>query len=435
MSESNNYNPSDLVYSFLDGEASAAQRTVLFSAMANDSSLQDELQDALRIRTAALRESQMPVPPAALTQKLFAKAGFQAPGALPESETAVAPAPWFNGLNRFTVPILSAAAGAVVTALLMLAFYPFAPSNQNLTSITAPQSTVVGAIPQNTAPALTPDAPKTGSVRATRAPISSATQHVRVSSSASGTTGSPVATQTPVNSQTDARSLSTPPVGAEVPNGLSNSGQISREALPQVAQITPLTIQPPMAQFTSSPSEVTVYENPMSRFKNEPADHTGNFMVTIGGMTGVQLYPTRTWESGWNVPLNNFTIGGMYYVSDNQSFGLQAGEEMFPMYLENTSTGTFNLQPTLFWIGAAYRYTMNPVFSIAEMEIHPYAQGFLGGTSTGPIGKADLGLSWQINSRFNMSLGGEGTLLGYRIANGWASAEKLGLSYSLGINF
>ena len=57
MSETNNYSPGEMMYAFLDGEATATQRYRAVSAMASDGALQDEFQDALRIRTAALREA------------------------------------------------------------------------------------------------------------------------------------------------------------------------------------------------------------------------------------------------------------------------------------------------------------------------------------------------------------------------------------------
>src|SRR5579864_9262732 len=76
MNEQNNFTPSELIYLFLDGEADNVQRTVLFTAMANDSSLQEEFNDAMRIRTVTQKQALAIVPSALLTQQLFAKAGF-----------------------------------------------------------------------------------------------------------------------------------------------------------------------------------------------------------------------------------------------------------------------------------------------------------------------------------------------------------------------
>ena len=69
---------------------------------------------------------------------------------------------------------------------------------------------------------------------------------------------------------------------------------------------------------------------------DEPQDREGRFMLSLGGITAAQLYPARNWQTGWNIPLNNFSFSGMYFISDNQALGVEAGEELFPMYVEDT---------------------------------------------------------------------------------------------------
>ena len=67
--------PSDLVYLFVDGEATDLERTMLFAALAEDTELQGELADAIRVNSAARQESLETLPPPAVTANLFRRAG------------------------------------------------------------------------------------------------------------------------------------------------------------------------------------------------------------------------------------------------------------------------------------------------------------------------------------------------------------------------
>ncbi|HET7152259.1 MAG TPA: hypothetical protein VFJ29_00705, partial [Candidatus Kapabacteria bacterium] len=121
MNEQNNFTPSELIYLFLDGEADNVQRTVLFTAMASDSNLQEEFHDATRIRAAAQKQALAIVPSALLTQQVFAKAGFgtaasvKTAGFVSSSGGAGTIATLIGSFKGVVAPLLAAAGAAVVT--------------------------------------------------------------------------------------------------------------------------------------------------------------------------------------------------------------------------------------------------------------------------------------------------------------------------------
>ena len=78
-SQEQNLTPTDLVYLFVDGEASDLEQTLLFQALAADAELQAELADAIRINSAAQQERLETLPPVAVTAALFEKIGSSRP--------------------------------------------------------------------------------------------------------------------------------------------------------------------------------------------------------------------------------------------------------------------------------------------------------------------------------------------------------------------
>lgn len=78
MNEKNIY--SDLIYLVIDGEASDIERTTLFDALHDNPQMQNEFQIALKMNKAAEALPSMYDVPAALTNKLFDKAGLNYSG-------------------------------------------------------------------------------------------------------------------------------------------------------------------------------------------------------------------------------------------------------------------------------------------------------------------------------------------------------------------
>ena len=98
------------------------------------------------------------------------------------------------------------------------------------------------------------------------------------------------------------------------------------------------------------------------------------------------------------------------------------------MWAEN-----FNLtsEPNLTWIGANYRYTGNEIYG----SIYPYVELIAAGTKFGPMGKAIIGINYNPENFFSMSLGLEGSSLMYRFMNKTKTTEKVSIIYNFGFHF
>jgi len=432
MNESINFTPSELIYVFLDGETTGVESTVLLSAMASNSALQEEFHDALRMRTAALRDAQTAVPSASLSQSLFVKAGFGTAETADETIPVVAsPGTFFSGLKWLVAPLLSAAAGSLITGVIMFNMYNGKTNSNipqtNVTTVQTQQTPVNAVAPGvNTLTTTKPHVNRTTAARTMTENVITGREfgNQEIAKNDAGKNSIVIPSNIVVEAHNN-----------EVPNNIvpaQNSGCTGIDEQVSIPQINSVVLQVPSTQYVISQNGEIYSEDrmPIPMIDNNETER--KFLVTASGITGLQLYPMRTWKSDWNLPVNNFSIGGMYHVSDKASFGMELGQEMFPMYVQNAD-GTFGLQPSLFWIGATYRYALNPVLMLGGLQ--PFGQFIAGGTLSGPIGKAILGMQYQLNSRFSFSVGAEGTGLLYRTGNGWTAAGKIGFDYSMGVSF
>lgn len=121
--EQQNWTPSELIYLFVDGEADDVQKSLLFSALANDAGLQAEFSDALHIGAAIKEAGREARPPQHVTAALFEKAGF---GLAAEETSAAAGAAVVlagestsltSGLRGLVLPLLSAFVGGIIALL------------------------------------------------------------------------------------------------------------------------------------------------------------------------------------------------------------------------------------------------------------------------------------------------------------------------------
>ena len=81
MTDETNNSMSELVYLFVDGETTSSQEEILFNTLAGNPGLQQELQEAILIRSTLEQDcSALAVPPET-TAAIFQKAGFALPGA------------------------------------------------------------------------------------------------------------------------------------------------------------------------------------------------------------------------------------------------------------------------------------------------------------------------------------------------------------------
>ncbi len=105
---------SELIYVYLDGEATPLQQELLFSHLAHNQELQQEFTDALSIGKAFRQERTSSKPPLYLSSRVFADAGIPYHGVDVAAVSAAAGASWFS-LRRFILPVSAMMVGVLAT--------------------------------------------------------------------------------------------------------------------------------------------------------------------------------------------------------------------------------------------------------------------------------------------------------------------------------
>lgn len=105
---------SDLIFLYLDGEATSLQQEVLFSQLAHNQELQQEFTDALRINKAFRQERSSTKAPLYLSSKVFANAGIAYHGVEVAAGAAVVGTAWYS-LQRLILPVSALFVGVLAT--------------------------------------------------------------------------------------------------------------------------------------------------------------------------------------------------------------------------------------------------------------------------------------------------------------------------------
>lgn len=108
---------SDLIYMYLDGEATPLQQEVLFSQLANNQELRQEFTDAITMGKAFRLERSAVKAPLYLRSKVFAAAGIPVHNielADPAAVSTTAGAAWFS-MRRLVLPATTMLIGALAT--------------------------------------------------------------------------------------------------------------------------------------------------------------------------------------------------------------------------------------------------------------------------------------------------------------------------------
>ncbi|MFM8437165.1 MAG: hypothetical protein ACKOAX_01715, partial [Candidatus Kapaibacterium sp.] len=105
---------SELIYLYLDGEATPLQQEVLFSHLSHDEELRQEFTDALQMSKTFRSEKSSSKPPLYLSSRVFADAGIPYHGVDVATVSAAAGASWFS-FRRLVLPVSAMVFGVLAT--------------------------------------------------------------------------------------------------------------------------------------------------------------------------------------------------------------------------------------------------------------------------------------------------------------------------------
>ncbi|MDB5035878.1 MAG: hypothetical protein JWQ98_3119 [Chlorobi bacterium] len=430
MDEPTNFTPSDLLYLFLDGEANGMQQAILFGALAGDGELQAEFTQALHMRSALESERNDLRPPVALTNDLFAKAGFGAPVA-----ESVAPALSTAGgdvLGRLGIPFLCAVAGALITAILFGSIY-----GREIDALKREMAiaTRASTLPHGNEarasrkPITTRDAHTDGNVaNAGGADMTARTIAAPVHAGRGGTGG-----YSPVDSRETTRAARSAPIPAIAPREPATSAAAGTTIVSSTtARSLPIELHRNAGAATiASIAPIPPLSDPLLMRRDDADISAYPYSARLRGITDLRFYPDRDLNGALQPWYGNASIGGEYHLTENHAVGIEIGEDRMPMY-RSSGTG-FVRDDRLFWGGATYQFRMNRIEVMGGVQ--PFFEGMAGATMMGPIGKGTVGISYAPEGRISMGIGIEGTALLYQLRGQWYSTQKTGVAYLVNVHF
>lgn len=414
LSEYNN-SLSDLVYLFVDGETTPAQEELLFSSLASNPELQQELQEAILIRSTLEKDcSALAVPPET-TATIFQKAGFGTPGVS----------------STFTV-------GSLIQG-----------TTQILRSIALPASCAIGGAAL-TAMFFNSNTPKTEQIHD---PVDN-TYYTR---EISGELGSNKTALQQLNFSPESPISSTFPVTTSTTDRSSNmASDVEKNiAANQPETLSEITNNAGIVEEDQSFVENQIVENvvPISSVLNNTNSFGSNSSrVPIGNVSTIKAQSERALPLTFSVrgiidavsspsisaspssnQLNNLVLSLGYKVSENTTIGLEGGSQNLQYYtFENGKNDNATPHSSIEWLGAYY----NRTFPILEQdELTPFTQISVGGTLSGPTGRFLMGLRWNPYKYINISGGIESSLFLYQNSSQWYSMKTVGFSYQVNVNF
>jgi hypothetical protein len=400
------------IHQLLDGELDSPGEAVLFGELAENSDLRSEFMQLLAIRTAVQQDRAGLVPPIALTNSVFTGLGITAPlaGAAAGAAGGAVATSW---LTKALLPLTAALAAAGLTYGLMSSEQRVANSEQRVANSeqrVASSEQRVANSEQRTASSEQRTASSEQRVassenmelRRLRAEVSRLSEALALAAM----------TEAEEPAQIQVQDVQVEP--AEVPVSttaidLTHTITLARDTDPRV--LMPMKEAPIVPEYQDYPSFLVQFRG-----------------LASSGLTQVSVAPQTSL-------MENANLAMMYQLSPQHLIGVEVGNESFPMTFEGMRSGQlirYEQQPISTWAGITYRHSFAP---IGNSAFTPFAQGLLGGSQFGPLGRLTGGILYSPAGPLSFMLGVEGTSMAYTFQDQWFTSSKLGLTYGMAIRF
>jgi hypothetical protein len=428
LTESNN-SISELVYLFVDGESSSFQNEMLFKALANSNELQQELQEAILLRTTLEQDSAELAVPLKTTTTIFQNAGINLPSNMLDSGVASFGQKILIASKSIALPLFTAFVGAVAT-FTFFTFFQADKSNSNFYSGKFDNSNQI--------------------IASDKKPENSGVNSKAISNS------NPKAEQS-TKSDLRQKQQNNKLLFAQKSN-LNSTQQIEKEILPDNQEIIP-----EINQITNSNStNLTISDSQISKieksnyYENIPLTNSNKTNTSLDfakldnnftniaisqklpisfamrGMMDIASFPNNT-KSDVNQTTSNITLSIAYQISDDIKIGIEGGRQSLRYYtFENGKNEKATQRESIDWAGAFINKTFN---EFTFSNISPFANGTLGATVSGPTGRLLAGMKWQPENSISLSAGVEASTFFYQKSSNWGNISALGFVYQVEINY
>jgi hypothetical protein len=407
----------ELIYLLLDGEATSTERGRLFDAMSKDHELQDEFERALKMKNAFEHEVRDTKPAPLLTGALFTKLGLTTVGlgggaAISTGITTAAKTGLLALASKMIIPVAAALLGSAATYFAVTSGDSSnTVSNGSSNSKPVAEQTIQSAL-MNSAPVAAPTQIPATTNTNTSASMRTIIKTVYIPSAVVHDTVV-VEKQVFVPQNTN--------------DNANNEAVIKEVATPTVTPKNEDNLEElPVMNISDS------HQKTLTDVRETKTTDGNDIFVGVRGMTMLTLLPSREIESSEKDLINNLSVNVRYNLTNNHSFGVEGGQETFPINVVG-SDGTIEKKTSLLWGGMFYRFTTDPFVSIGGLQL--FAQVLGGATVSGPMGKLTTGMVWQPDSRVELMLGVEGMMQSYRYNGNWGHGEKISMTTGVAVRF
>jgi hypothetical protein len=403
MSEFEKNNASELLTQLLDGELESANESVLFSALAADKYLFDELKQHLAIREAIRKDTEAFTPPPETVNAIFTSLGYRAPGVAPLPAAVISKSVVWGKYIRRAVPF----------ALLLLGLFGSYSIFKSDSKVEETNSRLLN----------TDSKIETASV----APVKAGMPQIVSLEKSNINNNAVVIRNTKAKKQDNAVNLNTAIVSLNDNKVAINdlSENISAENASKI-NIQSVSMSSAVSNSIKPPHFMNNYSNINHNVEILP--------LRISGTNDLKLYVKSFSNFASDQFSSNIAVGVNFLNRDNFKIGAEAGNQQYRVMATNENNIIIEKPKNVFWGAVAFRYEFN---ELNFMFTTPYAQGSIGAGDFGTyLYRFTLGAEIiPLGNSTGINIGLESSNLRYTIEGNPYNANSLGVMIGLSWKF
>lgn len=399
---------SDLIYLFLDREATPLEQEILFKALSENSDLRAEFENALEIYSGFKSDKNNLNPPVHLATSLFSAAGMTYPNGYNSTATGSIPnSKFLPMLKNIIKPAIFLFIGSLLTFFSLLLFNS---NENNIDSVS-------------------------------RAILSSSDFEQNHYNLVNSFFNNNISTETTTIRNSSDKDFEKAVIqsfesgSSNLNNSLKQSGSdkwIGNTVLPEKVNLYSSlelndNLQPKKAFVKSSFG----FNSPL--FLNEPVRNP-EFYLELKGNSSLNQFPINSTHLSLSQIYENLGLGLYYKIGQNNLVGAYISNEPFNIYKVNDPEYAFDFTPVskILTYGASFRQLL-PVFNL-NGYLTPFVDVSTGFSEYGVVTKGAIGLNLNPNNLFNFVIGLDGTMLFYKFRGNVQTTEKISVFFNIGFN-
>lgn len=397
--ELNDITPSDLVYLFVDGEATETEKSILFQELSTDIQLQNELLNAISMKNAVFHDVNNTIVPAALSNKVLSAVGIgSGVAAIGASVANVAGKSSFFGTGTI-YSIISALAGSLITFLLMSNLFTNEVKNDNMSGYKSKKIQSSYLSMKNDTIIMR------DTIFKDRIVVKNIEKFI----------------EKDINKESNTKDLAKSNENIEVAlkhQDKNESVKINNDSIYKIDSVDSIE---------------NVVEDKLESFKeNDNSSFWNNFSFNLNSINALAYMPGRGGIIAEQPLINNFSIGLKYQISDNFRTGITIGKESYPIFIKESDENIYPIS-SLTYYGLNFDFDL---FTLSEKyNLKSDLRLLAGGTKIGFYGKSGLGIIWSPYNNIELNFGLESTISVSSFNKKEDLTGKIGFYYGISYRF